>query len=153
MLFTQGDAQITPRARRVGRDLVFLCELARTGRCKLAYLGTSPTARMVETASRLGFRTLQDSLQNSRYLHLPNGLDGIGLFRCKFLMHNPSMIYGYARVSTAAQDETGQVRQLKAAGCEKVFREKVTGTTADRPRLAALMKKLAPGRRGDNPGR
>jgi DNA invertase Pin-like site-specific DNA recombinase len=39
------------------------------------------------------------------------------------------MIYGYARVSTAAQDETGQVRQLKMAGCEKVFREKITGTT------------------------
>jgi DNA invertase Pin-like site-specific DNA recombinase len=31
-------------------------------------------------------------------------------------MHNSGMIYGYARVSTAAQDETGQVRQLKAAG-------------------------------------
>jgi hypothetical protein len=38
-----------------------------------------------------------------------------------------------ARVSTAAQDEIGQVRQLGAAGCEKVFREKITGTTADRP--------------------
>ena len=34
-------------------------------------------------------------------------------------MQNESMIYGYARVSTPAQDETGQVRQLKAAGCEK----------------------------------
>ena len=45
------------------------------------------------------------------------------------------MIYGYARVSTAAQDETGQVHQLKAAGCEKVFREKITGTTADRRSL------------------
>jgi hypothetical protein len=45
------------------------------------------------------------------------------------------MIYGYARVSTAAQDETGQARQLKAAGREKVFREKITGTTADRPQL------------------
>ena len=55
------------------------------------------------------------------------------------------MIYGYARVSTAAQDETGQVGQLKAAGCEKVFREKITGTTADRPQLARLMKALAPG--------
>src|SRR3984893_10217608 len=60
-------------------------------------------------------------------------------------MHNPGMIYGYARVSTAAQDETGQVRQLTAAGCEKVFREKITGTTADRPRLRELMKKLSPG--------
>jgi DNA invertase Pin-like site-specific DNA recombinase len=48
------------------------------------------------------------------------------------------MIYGYARVSTVAQDETGQVRQLKAAGYEKVFREKITGTTADRPQLAKL---------------
>jgi DNA invertase Pin-like site-specific DNA recombinase len=60
-------------------------------------------------------------------------------------MHNPGMIYGYARVSTAAQDETGQVRQLKAAGCEKVFREKITGTTADRPQLAKLMKSLSAG--------
>jgi DNA invertase Pin-like site-specific DNA recombinase len=55
------------------------------------------------------------------------------------------MIYGYARVSTAAQDESGQVAQLKAAGCEKVFREKISGTTADRPQLAKLIKALAPG--------
>jgi DNA invertase Pin-like site-specific DNA recombinase len=62
-------------------------------------------------------------------------------FRCRI----GGMIYGYARVSTAAQDETGQVRQLKAAGCEKVFREKITGTTADRPQLKKLMDALAPG--------
>src|SRR4029077_8522587 len=81
----------------------------------------------------------------SRFLHHHAAFDEIGLFRCKFLMHNRSMIYGYARVSTAAQDETGQVRRLKAAGCEKVFREKITGTTADRPQLAKLMKALSPG--------
>jgi DNA invertase Pin-like site-specific DNA recombinase len=63
----------------------------------------------------------------------------------QILMHNENMIYGYARVSTAAQDETGQVRQIKAAGCEKVFREKIAGTTADRPQLVKLMKALAPG--------
>jgi hypothetical protein len=56
-----------------------------------------------------------------------------------------NMIYGYARVSTAAQDERGQVKQLKAAGCGKIFREKITGTTADRPQLGELMKRLAPG--------
>jgi DNA invertase Pin-like site-specific DNA recombinase len=37
------------------------------------------------------------------------------------------MIYGYARVSTGAQDLTSQLAQLKAVGCEKVFREKLTG--------------------------
>jgi DNA invertase Pin-like site-specific DNA recombinase len=60
-------------------------------------------------------------------------------------LQNEAMIYGYARVSTAAQDESSQVRQLKAAGCEKVFREKITGTTANRPQLQNLMKRLAPG--------
>src|SRR5690349_19041700 len=60
-------------------------------------------------------------------------------------MQNEPMIYGYARVLTAAQDEGGQVAQLKAAGCDKIFREKITGTTADRAQLQKLMKALAPG--------
>src|SRR5215469_16732669 len=51
----------------------------------------------------------------------------------------------YARVSTADQDERRQVRQLKAAGCEKILRDKIPGTTADRPQLAKLIKVLAPG--------
>jgi hypothetical protein len=60
-------------------------------------------------------------------------------------MHNAGMIYGYARVSTRAQDLTSQFAELKAAGCEKVFREKITGTTAERPQLRKLMAALAPG--------
>ena len=60
-------------------------------------------------------------------------------------MHNVGMIYSYARVSTDAQDLTSQLAQLKAAGCEKVFREKITGTTADRPRLKKLLAVLAHG--------
>jgi DNA invertase Pin-like site-specific DNA recombinase len=55
------------------------------------------------------------------------------------------MIYGYARVSTEAQDLSSQLAQLKGAGCEKVFREKITGTTADRPQLRKLMAALAHG--------
>jgi DNA invertase Pin-like site-specific DNA recombinase len=55
------------------------------------------------------------------------------------------MIYGYARVSTDAQDLTNQVTQLKAAGCATIFREKVSGATADRPQLKKLMARLAAG--------
>jgi hypothetical protein len=47
----------------------------------------------------------------------------MALFWCKFLMHNVGMIFGYARVSTDARDLTSQLVQLKAAGCEKMFRE------------------------------
>jgi DNA invertase Pin-like site-specific DNA recombinase len=60
-------------------------------------------------------------------------------------MQNAAMIYGYARVSTGAQDLTGQLAQLMAAGCEKVFRDKLTGATTDRPQLRKLMAALSPG--------
>src|SRR5829696_3815667 len=53
--------------------------------------------------------------------------------------------YGYARVLTDGQTLDAQVAQLKAAGAEKVFREKVSGARADRPELARLMRALNPG--------
>jgi DNA invertase Pin-like site-specific DNA recombinase len=53
--------------------------------------------------------------------------------------------YGYARVSTDGQTLDAQVAQLKAAGAEKVFREKVSGVRAARPELARLMRALSPG--------
>jgi DNA invertase Pin-like site-specific DNA recombinase len=55
------------------------------------------------------------------------------------------MIYGYARVSTDAQDLGNQVAQLKAAGCEKIYREKISGATAERPQLKKLLAALAHG--------
>ena len=54
-------------------------------------------------------------------------------------------IYGYARVSTDGQTLDAQIAQLKAAGAEKVFREKVSGARADRPELARLMRTLSAG--------
>src|SRR3954466_3317143 len=53
--------------------------------------------------------------------------------------------YGYARVSTDGQILDAQIAQLKAAGAEKVFREKVSGARADRPELARLMRTLSAG--------
>ena len=60
-------------------------------------------------------------------------------------MHIAGMIYGYARVSTDAQDLGNQVAQLRAAGCVTVFREKMTGTHAERPQLKKLTAKLESG--------
>jgi DNA invertase Pin-like site-specific DNA recombinase len=37
------------------------------------------------------------------------------------------MKYGYARVSSKGQDLTAQLNQLKENGCEKIFKEKVSG--------------------------
>ena len=51
------------------------------------------------------------------------------------------MIIGYARVSTVGQDYETQREKLVSAGCEKIFVEKVTGTsTAQRNQLKATME-------------
>ena len=47
-------------------------------------------------------------------------------------------VYGYARVSTRDQDLIAQDAELMAAGCAKVFKEKVSGTKTDRPELAKV---------------
>jgi DNA invertase Pin-like site-specific DNA recombinase len=51
-------------------------------------------------------------------------------------------IYGYARVSTDGQTLDAQQDQLKQAGAEKVFSEKVSGAKTDREELRKLIKKL-----------
>jgi DNA invertase Pin-like site-specific DNA recombinase len=54
-------------------------------------------------------------------------------------------IYGYARVSTSGQTWASQDTQLHAAGCAKIFAEKVSGAKADRPELTKLLRRLEPG--------
>jgi DNA invertase Pin-like site-specific DNA recombinase len=55
------------------------------------------------------------------------------------------MIVGYARVSTREQDLSGQVAELTAAGCAKVFKEKASGARGDRAELQKLVGRLQPG--------
>ena len=54
-------------------------------------------------------------------------------------------IYGYARVSTDGQSLVAQLAELKAANCEKIYQEKVSGARSDRKQLARLVAVLAAG--------
>src|SRR5271170_1865025 len=52
---------------------------------------------------------------------------------------------GYGRVSTDGQSLTAQVAELKAANCERVFQEKISGARSDRKQLARLIAGLDKG--------
>jgi DNA invertase Pin-like site-specific DNA recombinase len=56
------------------------------------------------------------------------------------------MLVGYARVSTMDQNTAIQMDALRAAGCEKIFTEKASGSHRDRPQLKAALDFL---RKGD----
>lgn len=55
------------------------------------------------------------------------------------------MIYGYARVSTQAQDLESQLQALTNEGAQVIYEEKFTGTKTDRPKLNELMQLLEDG--------
>lgn len=52
------------------------------------------------------------------------------------------MKYGYARVSTSDQKLENQIYLLKSAGADKIFQEKYTGTTTQRPEFQKLLNEL-----------
>jgi DNA invertase Pin-like site-specific DNA recombinase len=54
-------------------------------------------------------------------------------------------IFGYARVSTDGQSVDAQVKQLRDAGAEKIFRETASGAKTDRRELARAVKSLDEG--------
>lgn len=55
------------------------------------------------------------------------------------------MKIGYARVSTTGQDLAGQLEILQAEGCERIYKDKYTGTRADRPEFQDMLKALRAG--------
>lgn len=55
------------------------------------------------------------------------------------------MKYGYARVSTKDQILDLQIDALKQAGCNKIFREIVSGSRSDRPEWLKLLDEIQEG--------
>lgn len=56
------------------------------------------------------------------------------------------MIFGYARVSKQDQVLDRQLDSLRSAGCEEIFKEKISGRKKEKPELEKLFSKL---RKGD----
>jgi len=55
------------------------------------------------------------------------------------------MLIGYARVSTIDQNSELQTDALSAAGCERIFTEKASGSYRDRPQLKAALDYMRAG--------
>ena len=52
------------------------------------------------------------------------------------------MKIGYARVSTKDQNLDLQIEALEKAGCEKIFQEKISGATKNRPELNKMIEQF-----------
>ena len=66
---------------------------------------------------------------NNTSLDAENPTDYCRIYRAA--KESEAMDLGYARVSNREQDLTGQVAELRAAGCAKVFSEKASGARGD----------------------
>jgi DNA invertase Pin-like site-specific DNA recombinase len=53
--------------------------------------------------------------------------------------------FGYARVSSDGQSLAAQVTELKAANCERIYQEKISGARSDRKQLTRLISGLDKG--------
>ena len=54
-------------------------------------------------------------------------------------------VFGYARVSTEAQNLDRQMDVLKKYGVDFIYNEKMTGTKRNRPELTKLLDRLTEG--------
>jgi len=64
---------------------------------------------------------------------------------CKTLEECKQMKIGYARVSTQDRKLDLQLRALKKAGCQKIFREKVSGFSRQRLEFQRMLDQIRPG--------
>jgi DNA invertase Pin-like site-specific DNA recombinase len=56
-----------------------------------------------------------------------------------------NFIFGYARVSTEAQNLDRQLDALKKYGVDHIYNEKLTGTKRDRPELVKMLDRMTGG--------
>ena len=56
-----------------------------------------------------------------------------------------SVISGYARVSGKSRDLAAQLADLEAAGCERIYQERISAETGERPQLKKLLAAAEPG--------
>ena len=54
-------------------------------------------------------------------------------------------IFGYARVSTEAQNLDRQIDALKKYGVDHIYNEKMTGTKKNRPELEKMLDRMTEG--------
>jgi DNA invertase Pin-like site-specific DNA recombinase len=71
-------------------------------------------------------------------------VNGLGFSKDMSDTHPPKRL-GYARVSTVGQTVEAQLEQLGAAGCSRIYREKVSGAKVDRKELGKLLRLIAMG--------
>ncbi|MGH2960493.1 MAG: recombinase family protein [Solirubrobacterales bacterium] len=62
-------------------------------------------------------------------------------------MTNGFRTFGYARVSTRDQSERLQIDALEAAGCDRIFSERISAATRNRPELDRMLDQLRSGDR------
>lgn len=55
------------------------------------------------------------------------------------------MVFGYARVSTDEQNLDLQLDALQGAGCDRIYKDKVSGIKAERPELGKLLDQIREG--------
>jgi len=54
-------------------------------------------------------------------------------------------IFGYARVSTVDQSTDTQIEALVKFGCDRIFQEKISGLSLQRPQLDEMISLLREG--------
>jgi DNA invertase Pin-like site-specific DNA recombinase len=68
-----------------------------------------------------------------------------GLLRGFLRSPTIKMKIGYARVSTLEQNLDLQLQALEKAGCKKIFREKVSGASRERPQFQRMLDQIRAG--------